>query len=167
MAKDTRFAISFATDGATVTFAAGAEAPMVYSLDNMCGEARTGAFQLGVKTAIANTCAGATKAGWTDAQCMSQMRRRVMAWSQSWATGDAVRDFHYLVTAFMEKTGKSLQEAESDLRGLSADDRKIFEQKLHLRILELKLADAQKRATDVAKSPDASEKTKALLALLD
>lgn len=167
MAKDSRFTFTFATDGAAVTFAAGAEAPMVYSLDNMCAEARRGAFELGVKTAIANTCAGATKAGWTDAQCMSQMRRRIMAWSASWATGDAVRDFHYLVVAFMEKTGKALQEAETMLRELPAEGRKLVEQKLHLRILELKLADAQKRAIDVATSPEASEKTKALLALLD
>jgi len=167
MAKDSRFAFTFATDGSTVTFAAGGEAPFVYSMDNMCAEARDGAFQLGVKTALANTCAGATKAGWSDAQCMAQMRRRVQAWTASWATGDAVRDFHYLVTAFVAKTGKTLQEAETMLRELPAEDRKIVEKKLAVEILQLKLADAQKRDDTLARSPTTAAKTAALLALLD
>ena len=167
MAKDSRFAFVFATDGSTVTFAAGNEAPFVYGLDNMCAEARTEALHLGIKTALQNTCAGATKLGWTDAQCMSQMRRRAMAWVASWTTGDAVRDFHYLVRAFMEKTGKPLQEAETMLRELPAEDRKLVETKLHVRILELKLEEAQKQQAAVAVSPDRSAKTAALLALLD
>lgn len=167
MAKDSRFAFTFATDGSTVTFASGAEPAFVYNLHNMCSEARTGAFELGVKTALQNTCAGATKAGWSDAQCMAQMRRRVQAWSASWATGDAVRDFHYLVTAFVEKTGKTVQETETMLRELPAEDRKIVEKKLSVAILQLKLADAQKRDDTLARSPATAAKTAALLALLD
>lgn len=166
MAKESRITFTFAADGATVTATAAGLPSFVYSLDNMCAEARSEAFNLGVKTALQNTYAGAAKLGWTDEQCMAQVRRRAMGWAKAWSTGDAVRDFHYLATAFAEKTGKDMAETERLLRELSADDRKLVEKKLSVRILELKLADAQKRTTDAAHKPD-NGKAAALLAMLD
>lgn len=149
MAKASRFGVVFAEDGATMTYWAGTESPAVLGISKLSASVRRAAEQLGFKTAIVNTCAAAAKENWSDAECMAQMRRRASAWvNDNWTVSDGARDFHDLVTAVMEATGRDRPDVEKAILAKPTDYRDGLRKKFHVRILQLKLERATAAPAD-------------------
>lgn len=106
MAKESRFTVTFAADGAAVTIMAGAHPPEVLTLAAMPADAKEHCFRFGFATYTRNAVAGADKAGWTDAQCHGFMRRKAAAMiAGQFKVSDGAADFHDMVTVALAEKG--------------------------------------------------------------
>jgi hypothetical protein len=144
MARESRFGVTFAQDGATVTLQSGAIDPEVIGISNMPSHAREHCFRNGLKSFILDAVAGATKAGWSDDQCLRYMSRKARAIvAGQLRLSESNADFMHLVSAIMaikQWDGSRRGEMEAKLLQWPAEKRKLAESTYAKEIAEARLA---------------------------
>lgn len=144
MARESRFTFVFSEDGSTMTYGAGAEPPRVLNFDKLASNVLRDIRNNGAKQALADTCANATKLGWSDAQCVAQMHRRVVAWvAGQYAIGSSESDFADMVAAAAKLYGKTEAECSVALSKKPDEWRRAFRAQHAVAIAEARLARLQ------------------------